>query len=282
MEHHLTNTSEMLEYSGIFFSCYSECVQKCFHAQKDHALVYIYSGELLIEDRNKNTTISAGECAFIRRDHRLVMNKCGKDGQPYKGITLNFNRATLRTVFTQMKKLDLPKNAVLLDEYVISIDPSPDITSLFQSLTPYFDLNTQPTNQVVYLKLLEAIYATLNNSSNFYPLLFDFADPWKIDILEFLNKNFMDDLSTEQIASYTGRSLSTLKRDFKKVSNLTPEKWLTKKRLELAYQKLSKGRKVKDVYLEVGFKNPSHFSTAFKKQYGFSPAKLVLLQQVNL
>ena len=27
-------------------------------------------------------------------------------------------------------------------------------------------------------------------------------------------------------------------------------------------------RELVDVYAEVGFKNPSHFSTAFKKQYG--------------
>ena len=33
-------------------------------------------------------------------------------------------------------------------------------------------------------------------------------------------------------------------------------------------------KKVQDVYIEVGFKNPSHFSTAFKKQYGISPTSL--------
>ena len=34
------------------------------------------------------------------------------------------------------------------------------------------------------------------------------------------------------------------------------------------------GRKVVAVYAEVGFKNPSHFSSAFKRQYGVSPAAL--------
>jgi AraC-like DNA-binding protein len=76
----------------------------------------------------------------------------------------------------------------------------------------------------------------------------------------------------EQIASFTGRSLATFKRDFKKISNLTPQKWLIKRRLEAAYVKLKdEHKKVQDVYVEVGFKNPSHFSTAFKKQYGMPP-----------
>src|SRR5690606_5359229 len=98
--------------------------------------------------------------------------------------------------------------------------------------------------------------------------------PWKIDILEFLNDHYMDDLTMEQIAAYTGRSLATFKRDFQKVSNLSPQKWLIKKRLEVAYVKLKEeGKKVQEVYVEVGFKNPSHFSTAFKKQYGVPPTE---------
>jgi AraC-like DNA-binding protein len=122
---------------------------------------------------------------------------------------------------------------------------------------------------------LEGIYALLNNNEMLYPILFDFAEPWKIDLLDFLNDNYMDDLSMEQIASFTGRSLATFKRDFKKISNLTPQKWLIKKRLEMAYIKLKEeNKKVQDVCTEVGFKNLSHFSTAFKKQYGIPPTEI--------
>ncbi len=50
---------------------------------------------------------------------------------------------------------------------------------------------------------------------------------------------------------------------------------MIKKRLEVAHFKLKEeGKKVQDVYVEVGFKNPSHFSTAFKKQYGFPPTEI--------
>ena len=59
------------------------------------------------------------------------------------------------------------------------------------------------------------------------------------------------------------------------MSELTPEIWLIRKRLEVAYHLLKEERrKVVDVYAEVGFKNPSHFSTAFKKRYGIPPTAL--------
>ena len=96
-----------------------------------------------------------------------------------------------------------------------------------------------------------------------------------MDILDFMNENYMYEFTLEELAHYTGRSLATFKRDFKKVSELTPEKWLIRKRLEVAYHLLKEERrKVVDVYVEVGFKNPSHFSTAFKKRYGIPPTAL--------
>ena len=264
-----------INYSGIFLSCFSDYSEKCIHATPEHTLVYLYSGEQVIQDGDEIITIQAGECAFVRRNHRLLMYKNSKGDELYKGISLTFKRNVLRNFYSQIKKSDFPKKVSIAEENVFKIKPSPDITSLFQSLTPYFDDKIKPTEGVAHLKIQEGIYALLNNSELLFPILFDFTEPWKIDILEFLNENYKDELTMEQIASYTGRSLATFKRDFNKISNLSPQKWLIKKRLETAYYKLKEeGMKVQDVYLEVGFKNTSHFSTAFKKQYGIPPTEI--------
>ncbi len=264
-----------INYSGIFLSCFSDYSEKCIHATPEHVLLYLYSGEQIIEDRNKKITIRAGECAFIRRNHRLLMYKNSKGDELYKGISLTFNRGLLREFYSRINNAEIPKKVTIPEENVFKIERQADINSLFQSLTPYFDDGVQPTEGVSKLKLQEGIYALLNSSDTFFPILFDFTEPWKMDILEFLNENYMDELSMEQIAAYTGRSLATFKRDFKKVSKLSPQKWLIKKRLEAAYVKLKEeGRKVQEVYIEVGFKNPSHFSTAFKKMYGFPPTQI--------
>lgn len=270
-----SNTLKTLNYSGIFLSCYSDYSEKCIHATPEHVLVYVYSGEQIIEDRNKRIKVKAGQCVFIRRNHQLTMYKNSFGNEHYKGISLTFNRNVLREFYSTLDKTLLPKKVVVSDKNVFAIEQRADITSLFESLTPYFDQQIQPSEAVVHLKLLEGIYALLNNGTVFYPLLFDFTEPWKIDILDFLNEHYKDDLTIEQIATYTGRSLATFKRDFKKISTLTPQKWMIKKRLEAAYVKLKEERaKVQDVYWEVGFKNPSHFSTAFKKHYGVSPSEI--------
>ncbi|MFV0469317.1 MAG: helix-turn-helix domain-containing protein, partial [Dysgonomonas sp.] len=135
------------------------------------------------------------------------------------------------------------------------------------------DTSFTPSEGMMKLKLQEGVLSLLNIDKEFYPELFDFTEPWKIDILDFMEENYMYDLTVEDIALYTGRSLATFKRDFKKLSDISPQRWLMYKRLKVANDKiLNENKKISDVYLEVGFKNFSHFSTAYKKYFGHSPS----------
>jgi AraC-like DNA-binding protein len=106
-------------------------------------------------------------------------------------------------------------------------------------------------------------------------LLFDFTQPGKLDLEAFMNQNFRFNISLERFAYLTGRSLSTFKRDFVKVYSCKPGKWLQQRRLQEAYYLIKeKGIAPVEVYTEVGFEDLSHFSSAFKKQYGSAPSKL--------
>ena len=120
--------------------------------------------------------------------------------------------------------------------------------------------------------MIEGVYTILNTDEKLYASLFDFVEPWKIDIVEFMEQNYMNDLSMEELAYYTGRSLATFKRDFKKVSDLSPQKWLIRRRLEAAHHLISSGTKrVTEACFDVGFKNLSHFSKVYKELYGVAP-----------
>ena len=106
-------------------------------------------------------------------------------------------------------------------------------------------------------------------------ILFNFEDNFKIDLKAYMNKNYMHNIPLEQFATLTGRSISTFKRDFQTIFNDTPNKWLIKKRLELAYFLISKkNQKPTDAFFDVGFVNFSHFSRAFKNEFGRNPSDI--------
>jgi len=96
----------------------------------------------------------------------------------------------------------------------------------------------------------------------------------KIDLHDFMEKNYRCDMSMSEFAKASGRSLSTFKRDFKRMSELSPERWLTDRRLRAAYDLLDRGRRVSDVCFDVGFKNVSHFSAIFKRKFGKTPGEV--------
>lgn len=261
----------IFNYNNIFFSFFYDDESGCIHRSHEYAMNYVYSGEMLLDNGKEQIHVGKGECVFIPRDHHITMYKKTCDGERYCGIFLSFTRKFLREMYG---KLELPKMAVDTPkiEQALRLPKTAEITSLFASMTPYFDPNVKPQDDFMHLKLQEGLLALLHIDNRFVPTLFDFNEAWKIDILEFMNANYMYEFSLEELAHYTGRSLATFKRDFKKLSDLTPEKWLIRKRLEVAYQlKKEGGKRISDVYAEVGFKNPSHFSTAFKRQYGVPP-----------
>lgn len=268
-----TDGDEMIfNYADIFFSCFYNDKNVCVHQSRNHAMNYVYSGEMVIDDGKKTTHVGRGECVFIRRDHRVTLTKNPLDGEQYCGIFLMFTRRFLREMFQRLHPDQVLNDVPKVHSSVIKLPISMEIESLFHSMVPYFNQKLRAKDDFMHLKLQEGLLALLHIDERFYPTLFDFNEPWKIDILEFMEQNYMYDFSLEDLATFTGRSLATFKRDFKKVSTLTPQKWLIRKRLEAAYEKMKTGRrKVQDIYMEVGFKNPSHFATAFKKQYGIPP-----------
>ena len=261
----------IFNYNDVFFSFFYDDEGGCIHRSREYAMNYVYSGEMILDNGKEQIHVGKGECVFIPRDHHITMYKKPCDGERYCGIFLSFTRSFLREAYSRFRQ-KVPAGTPKLDAGVMKLPRTAEIESLFASMTPYFDPAVKPQADLMDLKLQEGLLALLHVDERFAPTLFDFNEPWKIDILDFMNANYMCDLSMEELAHYTGRSLATFKRDFKKVSDLTPEKWLIRKRLEVAYAMMKGGgKKVADVYAEVGFKNQSHFSVAFKKQYGVAP-----------
>lgn len=262
----------IFNYNDIFFSFFYDDSGSCTHRSREYAVNYVYSGRMTLDNGKEQIHVEKGECVFIPRDHRITLYKQTHNGERYCGIFMMFTRHFLREMYNLSEKWNVAADTPKLDTRAIKLPRTAELTSLFASMTPFFDPAVKPSDDFMQLKLQEGLLALLHIDPRFAPTLFDFNEPWKIDILDFMNRNYMYEFTVRELAHYTGRSLATFKRDFRKVSELTPEKWLIRKRLEVAYEKIAREKKkVTDIYAEVGFKNLSHFSTAFKRQYGIPP-----------
>src|SRR5690606_35504480 len=126
------------------------------------------------------------------------------------------------------------------------------------------------------LKITEAISILREIDAEIDSVLANFDDPHKVNLIGFMEKNYMFNMPLEKFSYLTGRSVTTFKRDFMKAFNMTPQRWLTQKRLELAHYQLVEQKNKPIVVCDgVGFENLSHFSFAFKKHFGYASTELV-------
>lgn len=255
----------------IKLSCYEDKFFKSDIMFDDHMLIWFISGETKIVQADATYQFKQGDIFLIPRNQLATIINYPKDGHPHKTVVMHLTATRLKDFYANLhvkpKALELQKVLIYKDH--------PLLESCLSSLIPYFDMKDLPED-IASLKIKEAISILRTIDKGIDNVLANFQDPWKIDLVSYMEKNYMFNLPLEKFGYLTGRSLTTFKRDFGKSFNMTPQRWLTQKRLELAhYHLVEKKKKPGDVCYEVGFENVSHFSFAFKKQFGYSPSEVL-------
>jgi AraC family transcriptional regulator, exoenzyme S synthesis regulatory protein ExsA len=243
-----------------------------------HMLVWFISGETKIVQAEGTYIFNAGDIFLIPRNQLATIINYPKDGLPHQTVVMHLSADRLREFYSHLSVKPKPALSPKIRRY----NNHPLLQSCMASLIPYFEMKDLPDN-IAQLKITEAIQILRSFDPSIDDVLAYFEEPGKIDLAEYMEKNFMFNMPIEKFGYLTGRSLTTFKRDFKKVFNTTPQRWLTVKRLEMAhYQFVEKRSKPIDVCYEVGFENLSHFSFAFKKQFGYAPTELLERQALQV
>lgn len=257
--------------ADIKLSCYEDKFFKSDIMFDQHMLIWFISGETKIVQADATYFFKKGDIFLIPRNQLATIINYPKDEQPHKTVVMHLSTTRLRDFYAN---LDV-KSTSSASQKILCYNNHPLLESCLSSLIPYFEMKDLPED-IASLKITEAISILRTIDKGIDDVLANFEEPGKIDLVSYMEKNFMFNLPLEKFSYLTGRSLTTFKRDFGKAFNTTPQRWLTQKRLDLAhYQFVEKKKKPIDVCYEVGFENLSHFSFAFKKRFGYAPTALL-------
>jgi len=262
--------------NSIFCSVRTKRVVEKEQYVPDHALIHILAGKIDIIEADSRSTFICGDTFFVRRNSLVKFIKFPPDnGEPFKALSIFIKRPFLQDYYAKNHYDVAIANHTNADVRIKKVASTPLIQGLFATLYPYFDSGMAFSKELMEIKTREAILILMQVDLSLQHCLFNFAEPGKIDLEEFMCKNFMFNVPLETFSKMTGRSLSTFKRDFERIFNSSPSRWLKKKRLEHAHYLIKEKHKTpSDVYLEVGFENLSHFSSSFKEAYGYNPSAL--------
>jgi AraC-like DNA-binding protein len=268
----MINPAEIIP--GVLFYSYYAGIRKDKVAFMEHTtLVLQVSGRFTMETATEKFSMEQGQMLLIRKNQLGELTKTPLDGKDYQTIVICLKEELLRQIALEQqlepgKKYSGPPNILI---------PGNDfLRAFFQSIIPYVQhSNEKITDAVGMLKIKEAVLLLLHTMPELKDYLFDFSEPYKIDLEKFMLNNYHFNVPIEKFARLTGRSLAGFKRDFQKTFDMAPRQWLQEKRLTEARHLIEKkNRKPSAIYLDLGFESLSHFSHSFKKKFGKAPTEL--------
>ena len=238
----------------------------------EHLLAYQISGQTHIFHQRGEMVLEEGQLLLAHRNQFAKSIKIPAADKEYQCLSVVLSNERLR-------QFALDNEISCEEKYQgrknILLEPDCFLKGYFLSLLPYVEQWKNVSKKLAVMKVNEAIELLLQLQPELKSFLFDFSDPHKTDLEEFMLKNFHYNAPIENFAKLSGRSLSSFKRDFATTFNNTPSIWLKNKRLSEAYYLMKqKNKKPQDIYLDLGFENLSHFYTSFKKKYGMTPAEI--------
>ena len=230
-----------------------------------HDLILCFEGRARYWINDEEFTLSSGEAMLIPAYQRF-RGKNDLKGQPYIGMAQHFTLDLFGrgNVINQMR---LARKAKLPD---------------WKTLGPFAWQYRESTSRrattlvqhhqfmVILLSFLEVAYQGWKTEEDV---------PESEDQLSMHIMFVASHLSSDPLGSGIEEALANVpynqdyfRRAFRGRMGTTPKKFLERKKMEFAVNRLSMGVSVKEVAMEAGFSDPYFFSRMFKKYIGASPS----------
>lgn len=219
--------------------------------------------------------MTAGSCAFVRKGGNAIEQFFDTN---FCVIVFFLPDAFICETLRPVLKTGRPP-AGETPQPVIRLEMDDTLTAFMHSMLPYFNRMQPPEKMLLELKFRELLLNIAGNPRNrafidFCSALMQTPEP-AASLRSVMEDNFYYNLTLDAYAQLCNRSLSAFKRDFQKIFQTTPGKWLLAKRLDHARNLLALTDKtVSEIAFESGFENLSHFSRVFRERFGASPAAM--------
>ncbi len=237
-----------------------------------HMFSFLQVGKKQVHFAGTAVTVDIEQSLLLKKGNWLWTELLDTEATYYCKLFF-FSQKVLRTFLEKHSKYDyladdeLPYFIIRNDAYIISYLNS--LSTISQAPAIFMENLLAVKFEELMVYLLQKYGRKFE--SYLYSLILNESSAFKKIIESKIHSN----LKLEEIAFLCNMSLSTFKRHFIKVYQISPGKWLQDKRLTMAKEVLEQqNARPSDVYLEFGYHNLSNFSIAFKNKFGINPSEV--------
>jgi len=268
-----------LDYRGnIFARAFSLENEMRFSFEMTDAacLTYIDDGSQEMISPNQNSTVDSSHTVLAKCGKYVTKIKGGGENNKLSGIVFHLNPEIIKEAFKGVNSDFL--HASLSNgpsKSIVDLGSSRLIDSFVNSMRPYFCAESKVNDRLLGLKLQELVnILTAEGNEEVLYILGTIRHKEIFDFEDIIESNIYNNLSLEELAHLTNKSVSTFKRLFNKHFDTTPAAYFRNKKIARAAKLLSSSNlTIGEICWDCGFDSLSHFSSSFKKELSVSPSK---------
>ena len=228
-----------------------------------YLLAYVKQGEGLVSFADEKHELSAGKGVFLTPS-------CLKTAE----ISANTEDFKINWVLLKGScAKDILATLSFKNSFVFDINSCLALDSYFEKITRAKVHRSRKTAQQTESVLLYSLILEFNRLFTYSSLgnqevLLEQLQP----VFDYIDNNFQNEISLEQLADTVDLSPQYVCRIFKKCTNMRPFEYITKKRIEEAKRLILRGGlAVNEIASTVGYSDCSYFCAVFKRLVGTSP-----------
>lgn len=217
----------------------------------------------------------------IPTNHALLLN-CVNSGNQLNGLNNSNGEIVIVTfhpdILTKIYEKELPlifqKSNKITNQSSRKINNDFLIQKYIEGLLFYFENPSLVNDEILVLKLKEIVLllSQTQDAETIQVILSQLFSPAIYTFKQIIEANLFLQVSVAELAQKSNLSVSSFKREFRKLYNDSPANYIKDKRLERAAELLLiSDERITDIAFDCGFNDLANFTKNFHDKYNVSP-----------
>lgn len=238
--------------------------------------LYILEGEYNSISEEEQLRIKTNESVLMKCGNYLSQMFSRSSPKRYEAVAVHFFPDILQKIYGHSLPGYLKQHNYTFHSNMVKVEASILIKKYVESLLFYFENPKLITEDLLILKLKEIILLLLQtaNAPQVIEILTNLFSKRTFSLKEIVEAHLLSPITIPELAQLTNLSLSTFKREFKRIYRDSPGNYIRRKKIERASELLLvSDETITNIAYDCGFSDVAHFSKSFKMLKGISPSE---------
>lgn len=247
-----------------------------FPVAEQACFLYMLKGEMDYQSGDDHLTIKTQQSLLLNclnSGKQIQSNDSDRSGEI---VIVTFHKDILKRIYEREIPQIFKPNNQTSNQSRGTIKNDFLIQKYIDGLLFYFENPTLVNDEILVLKLKEIILllAQTQDAETVQVILSQLFSSTAYTFKQVIEANLFSQIGIEDLAQKSNLSVSSFKREFKKLYHDSPANYIKTRRLEKAAELLraSSGR-ITDIAFDCGFNDLANFTKSFHDKYGASPSQ---------